>query len=219
MMIARRTIFATAIALVFFSGRLFSQFGGNLAAGMAENAKLLHQYTFKQRTEVMYKGEGKAIRIAQVHFGPDGKREMEIISQTGQEPATGLGHRIINHQREEMKAYADRITALVESYVPPDPEKLRGAMAGAQIDASGALISLTMKNYLHSGDSFGLAVDPATRKLQKFELKTLLDKDPINVTSEMKAIPNGPTYPGLTKVKAPAKNLEIDISQYDFMKL
>jgi azurin len=217
-MLARRTILATAIPFAFFTGGLFAQPGANLSANLAENARLLHQYTFKQRTEAIYKGEGKFVRVAQVHFAPDGKREMAVISQTGDEPATGVGHRIVNAKRDEMKAYVDRITTLVESYLPPDPERLRSAMTGAELGASGDLMLLTMKNYLKSGDSFSLAVDPGTRKLQRFELKTLLDKDPISVTADMKSIPNGPTYPGLTKVKAPAKELEIDISQFDFVK-
>jgi hypothetical protein len=218
-MIARRTVSKTAVCLVFITSPLFAQDAASMASTMAENAKLLRQYTYKQRTEVIYKGEGKLTRIAQVHFSPDGKRELTVISQTGGEPATGLGHRLIEAKRQEMKDYADRISALVENYLPPDPERLRVGIAKAELGASGNLMTLTMKNYFKSGDGFSLAVDPDTRKLQRFEIKTTLDKDPVSVTSEMKSVPSGPSYPASTKVKAPAKSLEIDISQYDFMKL
>jgi len=210
-----------SLPIVIFASHLSAQPGQGFGAAMAANAKLLHQYTYKQKTEILYKGEGKVTRIAQVRFTPDGRHDATVLSQTGgEEEATGLGHRIVNKKREELREYGERVTALVEMYLPPDPEKLRTALATAELDASGGLMSLVMKNYLKPGDSFSVLVDPANRKIEKFELKTLLDKDPITVTSDMKALPNGgPTYPGLTKVKAPAKALEIDITQYDFMKL
>jgi hypothetical protein len=218
-MFARRTVISTAFFFLFVAGPLFPQDAANIAGNMARNAKLLHEYTYKQRSEVIYKGEGKMTRISQVRFAPDGKRELSVISQTGGEPATGLGHRLVNAKRQELKDYADRITALVENYLPPDPEKLRAALGKAELGASGNLMALTMKNYFKPGDTFVLAVDPDSRKLQRFEIKTTLDKDPVTVAADMKSLPNGPTYPASTKVKAPAKNLEIDLTQFDFMKL
>jgi len=205
---------------LLLAGLLSAQVPGErLAATMAENARLLHQYTFKQRTEAKYKGEDKIVRTSQVRFDPDGKRQTTLISQTGGEEATGLGHRIIQKKRDEMKEYVERLSALVENYLPPDPDKFREALAKAEIGQAGNQMALTMKNYVKAGDSLVIVADPVTRKLVRLELKTTLDKDPISVTADMAFVPNGPSYPGVTKVKAPSKNLEIDISQYDFMKL
>jgi hypothetical protein len=218
MMRSSRRVLFTTVSAFLVAGLLSAQNGEKLAAVMAENAKRLHQYTYKQRTEVLYKGEDKIVRLNDVRFGPDGKRQATLISQTGGEEATGLGHRIINKKREEIKEYVDRLSALIESYLPPDPERLRKALTTAEIVPAGNLLSLTMKGYLKSGDSVALLVDTATRKVKRMDLKTALDKDSISVTAEMGSIPDGPDYPSLIKIKAPSKNLEIDLSAYDFVK-
>ncbi|PWU00539.1 MAG: hypothetical protein C5B51_24995 [Terriglobia bacterium] len=219
MKLSLRVVPVLAVTLVPWL--LVAQQGEKLIATMAENARVLHQYTFKQRSDIKYKGEDKVIITVQVRFDQDGKRQVMPISQTGGQEATGLGRRIINRKRAEMKEYVDRVAALVESYLPPEPEKLRSALLKAEIGQAGSLMSLTMKNYFKAGDSLALTVDPATRRLSRIELKTDLDKDPISVTAELTPLAGAGnvSYPGLTKIKVPVKNLEIDISQYDYMKL
>ena len=92
------------IPVLCLAGPLCGQGGDRLAAIMAENAKLIRQYTFKVRTEVAYKGQPTAVRINQVRFGPDGKREMTVISQSADTAAArGLGKADIAKKREELK--------------------------------------------------------------------------------------------------------------------
>jgi hypothetical protein len=55
--------------------------GDKIAANTAENAKLLRQYTWKQRTAVKYKGEEKFVRVKQVKLDPDGKRQETVLSE------------------------------------------------------------------------------------------------------------------------------------------
>jgi hypothetical protein len=108
-MISRPAIFVAAISFVAAGfPALFAQDGSNLAAKMAENARLLRRYTFKQRTEVFYNGERQLDRVTQIHFGPDGRREQTVVSETGPSYAPDLGD---GSQRAEIKRYAERVTA------------------------------------------------------------------------------------------------------------
>jgi hypothetical protein len=95
---------------------------------------------------------------------------------------------------------------------------MAAALQKAELGGSGDSVSLVVRNYFEPGDVMSVVVDPINKKLRKFELKTLLDKDPVTVNADMNTIPKGPVYPSFIKVKAPAKDLEIDISQYDYVK-
>ncbi|HLI86965.1 MAG TPA: hypothetical protein VKV17_23865 [Bryobacteraceae bacterium] len=186
---------------------------------MAANAKLLQQYTYKQRTEIKFKGEGRFVRINQVHFDANGKQQTTLISQTGGgAKPSGIAKALIEQKVHELQDYGSRIGMLVENYFPIDPEKMAAALQKAELGGTGENVSLVVKNYAVPGDVMSVIVDPINKKLRKFELKTLLDKDPVNITAEMNTIPKGPVYPSFIKVKAPAKDLEIDISQYDYVK-
>jgi hypothetical protein len=210
------------IPALFLAGQLYSQENGGgdaLASGMAANAKLLQQYSYKQRTEIKFKGEGRFVRINQVHFDTNGKPQMTLVSQTGGDgQAPGFAKAIIEQKKKELQEYGGRITALVDNYFPIDPQKMAAALQKAELGGSGDSVSLVVRNYFEPGDVMSVVVDPINKKLRKFELKTLLDKDPVTVNADMNTIPKGPVYPSFIKVKAPAKDLEIDISQYDYVK-
>jgi hypothetical protein len=210
------------IPALFLLGQLHSQenSGGDaLTTGMAANAKLLEQYTYKQRTEIKFKGEGRLVRINQVHFDANGKPQMTLVSQTGgNAQPSGLAKALIEKKRQELQEYGNRITALVEHYFPIDPQKMAAALQKAELGGTGNSVSLVIRNYFEPRDVMSVIVDPINKKLQKFELKTFLEKDPVTVTADMNTLPKGPVYPSFIKVKAPAKDLEIDISQYDYVK-
>jgi hypothetical protein len=208
------------IPALILAGQLSAQDGGDaLSAGMAANGKLLQEYTYKQRTEIKFRGEGRLVRINQMHFDANGKAQPTLISQTGggAQPS-GIAKALVEQKVHELQDYGNRISVLVENYFPIDPQKMVAALQKAELGGSGETVSLIVKNYAVPGDVMSVIVDPINKKLRKFELKTLLDKDPVNITAEMNTIPKGPIYPAFIKVKAPAKDLEIDISQYDYVK-
>jgi hypothetical protein len=206
--------------MLSLSASLPAQSGERIATAMAENIKLLDQYSHKQRIEIKLKGEDKDVRINQVRFDPTGKRQETLISETagGHHPHTPIRWMIADQKRNEVKGYVKRLRELVESYLPPNPEKLRASLAAAEFQGKGTNVCVTLNNYLKPGDSLALTIDSVTSKLQKVELKTTLDKDPIAVTADMASVPSGPRYPSLTKIMSPARALEIDISEYEFIK-
>jgi hypothetical protein len=141
-----------------------------------------------------------------------------VVSESGGEEPKGLGARIIARRRNEMKDYAQKLTDLVQEYLPPDPEKLRSALASAETVRVEKGLSVTMKDYYQKGDVFAWVVNPAARRPQSIEVKTALDKDPIIVNADFDEGSNGPLYPSLIKIQAPKKELEIRLSAYDFKK-
>jgi hypothetical protein len=213
-------LLASVCSLVLIPSAGAQPAGDKIAANTAENAKLLRQYTWKQRTAVKYKGEEKFVRVKQVKRDPDGKRQETVLSEKTEKPPSGpIRRAIADRKRTEMKDYVDNLVAFIESYLPPKPEKLKAALATAQIGAVGNAMGLTMKNYQQQGDTMTIGFDSATRRMLRLELDTKLENDPITVTVDMSAVANGPSYPAQTKIKVPTKDLEVDVTEFDFMKL
>ena len=212
-------VFRVSFVILFSLVTMLAQNGGRFAVAMAENAKLLSQYTCKQRTEIIYKGESRLVRLSQVRFDPDGGRQLTSISESGGEQKSGFGSRLVNLKRAEIREYATRLSALVERYFPVSPAKLREALPTMQLGQSPIGLSLDFKDYVKPGDKLSLVVDVASRKLVRVELNTSLDKDPFTASTRMANLPDGPTYPEQTRIDVPSKQLEIRISEFDFLKL
>jgi hypothetical protein len=119
-----------------------------------------------------------------------------------------------------MSDYLDNhLYPFVESYLPLKPEKFKAALATAQLGAIGNSMGLAMKNYQQQGDTLTVSFDSATKRLLRLQLDTKLENDPVTVTVDMSTVANGPTYPAQTKIKVPAKDIEIDLSEFDLTKL
>jgi hypothetical protein len=222
MKLSRITLLIASVpSLLLIPGAGAQTNGDKLASAAAENARLLREFTWKQRTAVKYKGEEKFVRINQVRFDADGKRQATMVSEKGEKPPSGpIRRAIADHKRAEMKDYVDnKLVGFIESYLPPKPDKLKAALATAQIGAVGNAMGLTMKNYQQPGDSLTIGFDSATRKMLRLQLDSRLENDPVTVTVDMGNVPSGPSYPAQTKIKVPAKDLEVDITEYEFMKL
>lgn len=222
MTLSRITLLFVSVPLLLLIPTAGAQTTGDkIAANTAENAKLLRQYTWKQRTAVKYKGEEKFVRVKQVKFDPDGKKQDSVLSEKTEKPPSGpIRRAIADHKRAEMKDYVDnKLYGFIESYLPPKADKLKAALPTAQIGAVGNAMGLTMKNYQQPGDTLTIGFDSATRRMLRLELDTKLENDPVTVTVDMGLVPNGPTYPAQTKIKVPAKDIEVDITEYDFTKL
>ena len=215
-------LFVSALSLFLIPNAGAQPPAGDKLAGMtAENVKLLRQYTWKQRTAVKFKGEEKFVRVKQVKLDPDGKKQETVLSEKTEKPPSGpIRRAIADHKRTEMKDYVDNhLYAFIESYLPLKPERLKAALATAQLGAVGNSMGLTMKDYQQQGDALTVSFDSATKRLLRLQLDTKLENDPVTVTVDMSTVANGPTYPAQTKIKVPAKDIEVDISEFDLTKL
>ncbi len=242
----QRMILFAAIFAALFLGIIPARAEQNSAETVAENANELHGYVFKERMEVKHNGQDIAVRVSEVRFDSEGHRQATVISETHQDGKTDqdrtgqildkigdnsrpvaiagkLRNAIANKKqektKEKAKEYVDQLKSLLAEYMQHDPEKLRADAANAEHSQEGDNLRLTIKNYIKSGDSVSLIVSPADRKLKRIEVQTTLENNPVSVVAEMAWLPNGgPRYASLTKITSPQKDLELDISRYDFMK-
>ena len=220
-MISLRLLLTVAlISATIFSGQGNEQF----TQVLADNEKLVREYTYKQRTEVKYNGEEKVVRISQVRFEANGKREVvptddpENDTTSEKLPKGPLRHAKAKAQQDKLRDYAERLAQLFEGYLPVNPQKLRSSFSAAQNEAQANDVALTFTNYLKSGDRIVLFLDSGTRKLKRIEITSSLDDDAVTGLAQMASAPNGARYPSRTEIKSPSKKLEIVRTEYDFVR-
>ena len=215
-------LFAMA-ALTIFAGA--QQQITSLINGMAANAKQLSQYTYKQRTELHYKGELKNTKLDEIHYSASGER---VVIPLGEQKAESGSHRRghgfrlvakkIEGKQEQTKQYVERLMFLTSRYLVSDPAKFRAALAKADVTKSvgSSLVRIHMSNFVKSGDLMIMTVNSATNRPVKTEVMTTLDNGPVSIVMTFDQIHEGPNYPSKTVVRSDAEELEVRMFTYDY---
>jgi hypothetical protein len=198
---------------------------GSLLEAMAANNKQLRQYSFKQRTETYHQGELKNTKVDEIHYNAGGERvsiPLDEHKADVQAPRRGPGHRLIakkmEEEKEKMKDYIERLTALASRYPGGDPSKLQAALSNAEVITGGGSshVRIRMRNYLKPGDSITMSFDPATKRPLKTEIDTFLDDAPVLMVVAFDQLRDGPNYPGKIVMYSGKKELEIRVFTYDY---
>ena len=183
------------------------------------NAALMRQYSWTSRTEVIDQGQVKDLRIQAVNYGPDGQLQRSTLNdQSAPLPFGFLLRRIAEHERQKVEQYLNGLRGLLEQYTLPTAGKVQDFMNGAKAtgpDASG-LFEMTGRNVVLPGDTFSLWVDPTTRHPRKIQVSTTFQGDPVNLTATFKTLPTGLNYVAYAEVTVPAKQLSVQVQNFDY---
>jgi hypothetical protein len=191
----------------------------------AHNQQVLRGYTWIEKTELSLKGEVKNTKLNSCRYGPDGKVQKTLISDppAPQEPKRGLRGKIIEKKKEEMKAELEAASALVHSYVPPDPGLMQVVMGEGKASLSqqgpGA-VALKFPDYQKAGDSLTLTFDTAVKAMRELSVATYLDdpSSPVTLQVQMAALPDA-SYPGSVTLAIPASQIEVRVTNTNYQKL
>ncbi|MGH9701909.1 MAG: hypothetical protein ACRD4K_00930 [Candidatus Acidiferrales bacterium] len=196
-----------------------------LGAQMKKNKAELRKYSWKQRVELQFKGEDKSTKLDQLHYDASGELVRAPLSAPppAQEKRRRIGGRIKAKKVEELKDYIQRLMLRVQRYTDfsgGDPAALMDkAMIGKGQGANEGMIVVHISNFVITGDSVDISIDPATQKMRKIVIATMLDDDPINVNADFQDLPNGPTYMANATVDSPKKELGIRMQNFDYVLL
>src|SRR5215467_15198690 len=118
---------------------------------IAANQQRLAHYTWQEQQTVSLKGEVKSQTLYQVQMGPDGKPQKTQLSAPPPPPSgRRMKQHLIEKKEGELKEYAQQISALVHSYVPPNPQKMQQAFqsgSGAISKAGPDAVQVAFTNY------------------------------------------------------------------------
>ncbi len=152
---------------------------------LAQNQAALRQYTWVETTEISLKGEVKKKEQKQCRYGADGKVQKTPLPGAAPAPAapkkegrSGRGGRVkekvVENKVEDLKDYMEQVAALVQQYVPPDPQKIQAAQSAGTLQPSAG--GLTVKDYAKPGDAVMIGFDPAAKKLSSYRVTSYVEK-------------------------------------------
>ena len=194
-----------------------------LKQSMQESQTRLRQYEWIETTIITLKGEEKGRTQKRCYYGADGKlQKTPIGTPPPAQPAASGGRggrlkaKVVENKKEDMKEYMEQAAALVQQYVPPQPDDIQRAKDAGKVkvspDAAGR-VRLEFADYLKPGDRLSIDVDAAANRLIGVSVVSYLEKpdDTVMLKVELGALTDGTSYTAQTTLDAAAKNIRVVI--------
>jgi len=197
-----------------------------LQQSAAANKERLAHYTWQEHQTVSLKGDVKSQTLYQVRTGPDGKPQKTNLSPPPPPPSgRRMKQHIVEKKVGELKEYAQQIAQLVQTYVPPNPQKMKEAFqqgSGALSEAGPGSVQVAFTNYNLQGDSMKLVFNRATKSIESVQVSSYLNNDPSDAatfTAQFSKLPDGTNYMSSATVNGVKKQLTIQIQNTNYQPL
>ena len=187
----------------------------------------MHNYAWVETTVVTVGGEEKARIRKNCHYAVDGTL-YKVPIDDGQDDAKGprgpLRKRIAQNKKEEMTEYMQEAAALVQFYIPPNPERIQASMNGGKFmmnpQQDGRVARLIFGDYLKPGDSLSVQVETPTNRLLGMGVSSYLDSadDEVMLEVTMGVLPDGTIFNSHIVLRAPAKDMLVSVTNSDYHK-
>ena len=183
------------------------------------NARLMHQYSWHSRTELIENGEVKDMRLELVQYGPDDRLQRIVENEQGASLPFGFIRRAIaEKKRKEMETYLKGLRSLIDQYTLPTAGKVLDFMdkASTTLADDGRMILMNGSSVVVPGDSLSIWTEASTRKTSKIQVDTFFQGDAVNLTATFKTLRSGLTHVNYAEVIVPAKNLSVQVQNFDY---
>jgi hypothetical protein len=183
------------------------------------NAKLMHQYSWNSRTELIVDGQVKDMRLERVQYGPDDWLQRIVQNEQGASLPFGFLRRAIaENKRQEMETFLKGLRSLLDQYTLPTAGKVLDFMdkATTTLADDGRLILMSGTNVVVPGDSLSVWTEAATRHTHKIQVHTFFQGDAVNLTAAFKTLRRGLTHVDYAEVLVPGKNLSVQVQNFNY---
>ncbi len=196
-----------------------------IAQARKTNSTLMHQYMWNTRTEFLMNGELKDTRIDQEMFGPDGQiQKTELNNEGSSHPKGFLRKHIAKEKKEDLEKYMTGLKKILDQYTLPTAGKMVDFLAAAKVQFvqapdGSSLLMMQGTNVIQPGDNLSVWADPSTYAFRKVQITTSdQDGNPVNLNCMYKTIPPGLTFVSMAEVDLPAKNITLQVHNYDYIQ-
>src|SRR5512137_1466250 len=225
---SRGFVLPLLVVLIFPQG-LFAQQPDKVAAlkqSLAANATLQKQYKWVETTVISMKGEEKSRIQKQCFYGPDGKVQKQQLTAPPEpvEAPGGMKGKIAAKKKAEITAAMKAAVALVQSYVPPDPQRIQAVKTAGGLSMSPTgpnSTRLDLRSYVKKGDNLSIGVDTAQNALLTVSVQTYLEseKDAVTLDVTFARLRDGLSYPCNVVLNVPGQKIQVVIQNSGYLRL
>lgn len=193
----------------------------------AQNGAQLRAYQWIETTSTNVQGHAMPTKQFICRFAPEGTlTRTPLDPQQYGGPQLKGGPLIKSMEKKKMGEVKDEMTEVQEvaaMYLPLNPDKFQQAMqnnpANLERDGAGGY-AINVSGYAKPGDQLTLNLNPTTRQIQSISVKTFLSApdDPLTIALRFSKLDDGTTYPSITTMAAPSKQISITTVSSDFSK-
>jgi hypothetical protein len=190
---------------------------------LTDSKAAMQKYEWIETTTVFVKGEQKSVKQKQCYYALDGKlTKVETGGSTAAKTPGGLRGKVAENKKADMSDYAKKAIEKVQTYLPPDPEKLQkiynDGKVGIQILEPNKKFKLSFPDYNEAGDVLSISLSKTDQKLMALDVSTSVDdpKEKVAFNVTFSDLPDGTQFQGTTTLDAPAKDLKIVIVNSGF---
>ncbi len=190
---------------------------------LTDSKAAMQKYEWIETTTVFVKGEQKSVKQKQCYYALDGKlTKVETGGSTAAKTLGGLRGKVAENKKAEMSDYAKQAVAKIQTYLPPDPEKLQklynDGKVGIQILEPNKKFKLSFPDYNEAGDALVISLNKTIQKLMALDVSTSVDdpKEKVAFNVTFSDLPDSTQFQGTTTLDAPAKDLKIVIVNSGF---
>jgi hypothetical protein len=183
------------------------------------NARLMHEYSWNSRTELIVDGVVKDMRLELVQYGPDGRLQRIVQNEQGASLPFGFLRRAIaENKRKEMETYLKGLRDLLDQYTLPTAGKVLDFMdkATTTLADDGRLILMSGTSVVVPGDSLSVWTEAATRHTHKIQVDTFFQGEAVNLTATFKTLRRGLTHVDYAEVVVPGKNMSVQVQNFNY---
>ena len=197
-----------------------------LRESLAYSKEQLRTYEWIETTVVKKDGAEKVRMQKQVYYGADGVLQKVPISTEKKEgkKKRGLRGKIADNKKQEVTGYMQAAIDTVKLYVPPDPARLKASAQSGKVSFSpiepGKRVRLDFRDYEKPGDVVGVELDVVNSRLLGLSVNSYIENpnDAVTLNGQFRTLADGATYPAQVLLNAPAKSIEVQVTNTGYRK-
>ena len=183
--------------------------------------ELLPKYSWTSRTEVLKSREILNIMIERNQYDKEGKLIQKVLNEQGAKmPTAFLIKEIAEAEKENMEKFLFGLRDFLKKYSQQDIDQIKRFISAAtwQVLDSTHEFVFNGRNVEEEGDQMIWKVDDIHYSTCKLEVFTNFQGEAVRFTATFNRLNDGMNYMNYVEAHIPAKNITLQIQNFDYIK-